>query len=359
MGAEGFQMPKPVNFAVLGLGMGMHHCRAILASQGAHLTAVCDHDPKRLSAAVKEFGVDGFAMWSDMLKADHIDAICVATESATHTTFGVQAARKGKHLLMEKPVDVSLSRINKLQAEVAKAGVKCGCVYQYRVDPCNIAIRKAIQTGKMGRVIGAHIRLPWLRLNEYYQGPHGRWRGTWKMDGGGSLSNQGIHSVDLLQWLVGPVESVCGYYGVFNHRIEAEDQAVAILKFKSGALGTLLTTTCAIPDQAMHTYIYGTKGSFSRKAEKLEFYEMGTPKERERMMKQFGGREEKNTAGVNALALSSDGHTVLIEDLVKAIRKDADPLIPIQSAAESVRIVKAIYQSARSGREVQIDRVKA
>lgn len=351
-------MARPMKFAVLGLGMGMHHCRAVVAAKGAELAAVCDHDPKRLSAAVKGFGVEGFAKWPDLLKSGIFDAVCIATESATHTTFGVQAARAGKHILMEKPVDISLARIKTLQSEVAKAGVKCGCVYQYRVDPCNLAMRSAIQSGKMGRVIGAHIRLPWLRLNAYYEGPHGSWRGTWKMDGGGSLSNQGIHSVDLLQWLVGPVESVCGFFGVFNHKIEAEDQAVAIFKFKNGALGSLLTTTCALPDQPMHTYVYGTKGSYSRKADKLEFFEMGTAKERERIMKQFGGKEEKNTAGANALDLSSDGHTILIEDLVKAVRTERDPVITIASAAESVRIVKAIYQSGRTGREVRVDRVR-
>lgn len=351
-------MARPINFAVLGLGMGMHHCRAVIAAKGAALVAVCDHDPARLAAGVKEFGVEGYAKWSDVLKDNDIDAVCISTESGTHTAFGTQAARAGKHMIMEKPVDISLARIKKLEREVAKAGVKCGCVYQYRVDPCNIALRKAIQAGKMGRVIGAHVRLPWLRLDDYYQGPHGRWRGTWKLDGGGSLSNQGIHSVDLIQWLVGPVESVCGYFGVFNHTIEAEDQAVAILKFTNGALGTLMTTTCAIPDQPMHVYIYGTKGSYSRKAEKLEFYEMGTPKERERMMKLFGGQEARNSAGVDPLALSSDGHTLLVEDLVTAVRTNRDPIIPIDSATRSVEIVHAIYRSGRTGREVRIDQVR-
>jgi predicted dehydrogenase len=195
-------------------------------------------------------------------------------------------------------------------------------------------------------------------LNDYYQGPHGRWRGTWKHDGGGSLSNQGIHTVDLVQWIAGPVHSVCGFFGVFNHKIEAEDQVVAILKFENGALGTLLTTTCTIPDQPLHLHMYGTKGSYSRKADLLEFYEMGTPKERERMMRLFGGERLHDTAGVDPLALSTDGHKRLVEDLVAAVRNGRDPAITIDSASRSVEIVHAIYRSGRTGREVKVGEMR-
>lgn len=351
-------MARALNFAVLGLGMGVHHCKAVVDAKGANLVAVCEHDPKRLKAGVKEFGVKGYAEWSDVLKDPEIDAICVTTESGTHAKFGIEAARAGKHIVMEKPVDISLARIKKLQQEVKKAGVKCGCIYQYRMDNCNILIRKAIRSGKMGKVIGAHIHLPWLRLPSYFQGPHGRWKGTWKMDGGGSLSNQGIHSVDLIQWLAGPVHSVCGFYGVFNHKIEAEDQVVAILKFESGALGTLFTTTCANPDQPIHVYIYGSKGSYSRKGDKLEFYEMGPAKDRKRMMALFGGVKTHDSAGVDPMALSADGHTLIVEDLVKAVRNNREPAITIASAAHSVEIAKAIYQSGRTGREVKISQVR-
>ncbi|MCC6487902.1 MAG: Gfo/Idh/MocA family oxidoreductase, partial [Candidatus Hydrogenedentes bacterium] len=204
----------------------------------------------------------------------------------------------------------------------------------------------------------AHIHLPWMRLNSYFEGPHGAWRGTWKMDGGGSLSNQGIHCVDLLQWLAGPVHSVCGFHGVFNHPIEAEDQAVAILKFESGALGTLYTTTCANPDQPFHLYMYGTKGSFSRRGERLEYFEMGSPKDRERMKGVTGGVNRRDTAGLDPLALSIAGHILLIEDLVKAIRTGREPAITIESAKHSVEIVTAVYQSSRTGRAVEIAKLR-
>lgn len=351
-------MAKTLNFAVLGLGMGMHHCRAVADASGANLVAVCDHDKKRLAVGVKTFGVKGYAKWPEVLRDKDIDAVCITTESGTHAKFGIEAARAGKHIIMEKPVDISLARIEKFQEEVKKAGVKCGCIFQYRMDNCNILIRKAIQAGKMGKVIGAHIHLPWLRLPSYFQGPHGRWKGTWDMDGGGSLTNQGIHSVDLIQWLAGPVHSVCGFFGAFNHRIEAEDQAVAILKFESGALGTLFTTTCANPDQPQHVYMYGSKGSFSRKGDKLEFYELGTPKERERMMNLFGGVKKHDATGVDPMAVSANGHTLIVEDLVKAVQSNREPAIAIESAKHSVEIATAIYRSGRTGREVKISQVR-
>jgi predicted dehydrogenase len=222
------------------------------------------------------------------------------------------------------------------------------------MDPCNVRLRKAILAGKMGRLIGVHAGLPWLRLDSYYCDPHGTWRGTWKLDGGGSLMNQGIHTVDLVQWLAGPVRSVSAFYGVHNHAIEAEDQVVAVLKFENGALGTLYTTTCAVPEGAQRVYMFGTKGSFSRHGDKLEFYEMGPASERKRMMAAFGGVQTADAASRDPLAVSADGHTLIIEDLVQAVRRDRSPVIPIESAAHSVAIAAAIYQSGRTGREVRV-----
>ncbi len=347
-------MPANLRFAVLGLGMGMHHCKAITDAKGATLAAVCDHDKGRLANAVAQYGVHGYERWVDVLNDKSIDAVCVVTESGTHTDFGVQAAKAGKHIIMEKPVDISPARIQKLRAAVSKAGVKCGCIFQSRMDPCNVRLRKAIQAGKLGKIIGVHAGLPWLRLDSYFSGPHGAWRGTWKLDGGGSLMNQGIHTVDLIQWLAGPVKSVSGFYGVFNHSVESEDQAVAILKFENGALGTLYTTTCATPDGAQRVHIFGTKGSFSRHGEKLEFYEMGPESERLWMMSAFGGIRTSDAAGRDPMAVSADGHTLIIEDLIQAVRKNRPPAITIDSAAHSVEIVLAIYKSGRTGREIRV-----
>jgi predicted dehydrogenase len=350
-------MAGSVNFAVVGLGMGGHHCKAIQGAKGACLAAVCDLDEERLAQRVNEFGCRGYSRYADVLKDKSIDAVCIATESGYHAAMGIQAARAGKHLIVEKPVDVTPAKIRKLEDAVIEAGVKCGCIFQSRMDNGNILIKKAIDAGRMGRIIGAHAHLPWFRADSYFEGPHGPWRGTWKLDGGGSMMNQGIHTIDLVQWLAGRVESVCGFYGVHNHRIEAEDQAVAILKFENGALGTFYSTTCCIPESAQRLYLYGTKGSFSRYGSTLEFYEMDAPAQRDRMMNLFGGQKKAEAGGKDPMAVSADGHLLIIEDLVRAIRYDREPVIPISSAKHAVEIACAIYRSARLRREVKIREV--
>ena len=350
-------MARALNFAVVGLGMGGHHCRAIRDAKGAHLAAVCDIDKTRLRKTVREYGCEGFESYTDLLKDPDIDVVNIVTESGYHAQMGIKAAKAGKHLIVEKPVDVTPAKIKKLDDAVKATGVKCGCIFQSRMENCNIMLHKAIKKGNMGRIIGAHAHLPWFRAESYFEGPHGPWRGTWKMDGGGALMNQGVHTIDLIQWLAGPVESVCGFYDVHNHDIEAEDQTVAILKFENGALGTLYATTCCIPEGAQRVYMYGTKGSFSKHGSSLELYEMGTPAQRKRMMALFGGEKKVDAIGKDPMAVSADGHMLIVEDLVKAIRYDREPAIPISSAKHAVEIACAIYKSARTGKEVKISNI--
>lgn len=351
-------MPKELNFAVIGLGMGMHHCKAIEQAKGARLAAVCDVDPERLERTVKTYGCKGYRSYAALLKDPEIDVVNIVTESGKHAKMGIQAAKAGKHLIVEKPVDITPGRVRRLEEAVAKAGVKCGCIFQSRMENCNILIKKAIEKGEMGRLIGVHAQLPWFRADSYFQGPHGPWRGTWKLDGGGSLMNQGIHTLDLIIFLAGPVHSVAGFYGVFNHTIEAEDQVVAILQFENGALGTLFTTTCCVPDKAQRIFLYGTKGSFSRYGGTLEFYDMGPKKERQRMMDLFGAGPKSDAASRDPMAVSADGHMLIVEDLVKAVRSDREPVIPLSAAKHSVEVACAIYRSARKGREVKISEVR-
>ncbi len=351
-------MAKTLNFAVVGLGMGGHHCKALKNAKGAHLAAVCDIDEDRLAQRMKEFDCKGYTRYADVLKDKSIDAVCIVVESGYHAKLGIQAAKAGKHIIMEKPIDITPAKIKPLEEAVKAAGVKCGCIFQYRMDNCNILIKKAIDSGKMGKLIGAHAHLPWWRGDDYFAGPHGPWRATWKIDGGGSMMNQGIHTVDLIQWLAGPVESVFGFYGVHNHKIQAEDQVVAVLKFKNGALGTFYSTTCTIPEGAQRVYMYGTKGSFSRYGNTLETYAMDTAAQRERMMNLFGGSAKASSgASKDPMAISADGHQLIIEDLVKAVYANREPIIPISSAKHAVEIACAIYKSAQTHREVKVSEV--
>jgi len=347
-------MARTLNVVVVGLGMGGHHCLAIQGAKGAHLAGVCDLDEGRLAKAAKTYGAKPYRRYADVLKDNDVDVVAIVTESGKHARMGIQAARAGKHMIMEKPIDVTPSAIQRLEDAVAAAGVKVGCIFQSRMDNCNILLKKAIDKGKLGKLIGAHAHLPWFRADSYFEGPHGTWRATWKMDGGGSMMNQGIHTIDLVQWLAGPVESVCGFYDVHNHDVEAEDQVVACLKFANGALGTFYSTTCCVPEGAQRVYLYGAKGSFSTHGSTLESYEAGGPKERERMMRLFGGQNKDDAIARDPMAVSADGHLLIIEDLVRAIRTDRDPVIPLASAKHAVEIACAIYKSARTGKTVRV-----
>ncbi|MCP4645737.1 MAG: Gfo/Idh/MocA family oxidoreductase [bacterium] len=347
-------MAKEMKFAVVGLGMGVHHCKAIVSAKGAALEAVCDTDEERLGKAVKEYGCKGYKRYSDLLKDAGVDAVNIATESGKHARMCIQAANAGKHIIVEKPIDITPQRISLLQGAIKKTKVKCGCIFQSRMENCNIMLKKLIDKGRIGNLIGAHAALPWFRAQSYYEGPHGTWKGTWKMDGGGSLMNQGIHTVDLVIFLAGKVKSVCGFYSVHNHKIEAEDQAVAILRFENGALGTLYTTTCCIPDGAQRLHFFGSKGSFTKDGGTLQSLEMNAKKERERMLDLFGGKKKKSKIGSDPMAVSADGHTLIIEDLVKSVRTGKDPVISLSDARHAVDVACAIIKSARTGKEVKI-----
>lgn len=347
-------MPKDIQFAVVGLGMGGHHCNALERANGARLAAVCDYDAERLECISKQHGCKGYSRYSELLKDTSIDVISIAVESGKHAAMGVEALRAGKHIVVEKPVDITPARIKLLEDAVAETGLKCGCIFQSRVDACNVLLKKAIDKGQMGQLIGVHGHLPWFRAQAYYEGPHGAWHGTWKLDGGGSLMNQGIHTLDLVAWLAGPVRRVAAFFGIHNHHIEAEDQTAAALEFENGALGTFASTTCAVPESEQRIYMYGTKGSFVRRGSVLESYAMGVEKERERMLGLFSSASHDAAVAKDPMAVSFAGHVVIFEDMVKAVRNDREPLIPISSAKHSVVVANAIYKSARTGKAVEI-----
>ena len=348
---------KAIRFGVVGLGMGRHHCVAINNARGAELAAICDKHPGRLAEREKEFKVKAYQDYAAMLKDPDIDVVSIVTESSTHADLGIAAVKAGKHILVEKPVDITPARINKLERAVAAAGVKCGCIFQARMEPCSIALKKAIEKGKMGRMIGMHGTLPWYRGDDYFLGPFGPWRGTWTIDGGGSMMNQGIHTIDQLIFLGGPVKRVCGFYDVFNHNIEAEDLAVACLQYENGALGTVFTTTCANPGGPQTVYGFGTKGSFRKAGALLTSYEMGGKAERKRVMEKFGDTDTNPDASKDAMAVALDGHTMLMEDMARAIKQDREPIISLAQARHAVEVVCAVYKAANTGRTIEVARM--
>ena len=348
---------RDIGFGVVGLGMGQHHVKAITDAVGARLIAVCDTDEERLNKVVEQYGVKGYARYEEMLADKEIEVVNVCTPSGMHVDMAIPAVEAGKHIIVEKPVDVMAERIERLIEAVQKAGVKATAIFQSRTVPMNRRIKDAIDTGRLGKLIGVHALLPWWRAQSYYEGPHGSWKGTWALDGGGSLMNQGVHTMDLLQWFGGRVKSVMGTFGVYGHDIEAEDMSAGLLKYYNGAIGTVMTTTCAYPGLSQLITIYGENGVIQKEESTLKAWKIKGECEKEEeaeMLALYGPKEQRDgaTTASDPMAVGAAGHQGQVEDLVRAIREDGEPYITLESAKHAVEVVNAIYESGRTGEEV-------
>lgn len=350
---------RPIRFAVVGLGMGRSHCRDITLAEGAELVAVCDLVPERVQAMVEKYGCRGTHSFDEILAAPDIDVVNIATPSGLHSDMTVAALRAGKHVICEKPPDVTVAKVDAMIAATRETGKKLQVIFQSRLEPLYRRVRQTIADGRLGRLIGVHATVHWYRAQSYFHSP-GNWKGTWALDGGGSLANQGVHTVDLLQWLCGPVTEVYGKFGVFAHDIEAEDKTVAVLTFANGALGTLTTTTAAYPGFDTAVFIHGDKGAIScQNGLRVWRIQSETPEaeaeEERQMMALYGPKEERDTGvASDPFALGSLGHRGEVEDMVQAIREDRDPMITIDSARHTVQILNAIYESGRTGLPVRL-----
>ena len=223
--------------ALVGCGrISKNHFDAIRNVEGLTLSAVSDVDPDRARAAAAEQGVQSFTNYAEMLKEADCDLVTIATPSGMHSSQGILAARAGKHVITEKPMAITLEQADALVDACDAEGVKLFVVKQNRLNPSIQLLKRAVDKGRFGRIYLANTTVRWHRPQEYYDAAS--WRGTWEFDGG-AFMNQASHYVDLIQWLIGPVESVVAKTATQARRIEAEDSGVAVLKFRNGALGVI------------------------------------------------------------------------------------------------------------------------
>jgi predicted dehydrogenase len=343
--------PKKVRFGIVGCGMiAEFHRTGIVKCPEAELYAVSDNVPDRAQQfAAKHSVPHWFDDYRKMLALPELDAVCLCTPSGLHAEPAIAAAEAKKHILCEKPLDVTLEKIDALLAAVRRNGVKMGAVFQSRVQPDTKRVKKAIENGLLGRILQADLRTKWYRNQAYYDS--GAWRGTFALDGGGCLMNQGIHGIDLYQWLVGPVTSLYGKVATVNHEIEVEDSAYAICELAGGGRGVIMGSTCAYPGFPTRIEIHGDKGSICLEDAKIVSWDIiGQDKPADL---QIGGGPGVGGAG-DPKAISSLGHETLVADLARAILENRDPLISGAEARRAVAIILAIYQSSREGRLVVI-----
>ena len=342
-------MNAEIGFGMIGTGMvAKYHAAAIAEASGARLSAVCRADASRAAEAAQEFGVPCETGLEALLDRPDVDAVCVCTPSGLHAQQVQEAARAGKHVLVEKPMALSLTDADAMIGACQKAGVHLGVCFQRRTDPEIRELAAAIGAGELGRLVLGTVSVPYFRSQSYYDSA--TWRGTWSLDGGGALMNQGIHLVDLLLWLMGDEAEVIGASGgAASHEIEVEDGVVAAFRFSQGARGTLAATTAAAPGFPHRVEIYGTKGGAQIEGDGLIRWEGEAP----RIHPQGQGTEAAGS-GASPTGISAIGHTHIVQDFVESIRDGRQPLVSGAEGRRSLALILDVYRAAGlgPGREV-------
>ena len=345
-----------VGFGIVGCGMiAAFHARAIQDLPDAKLVAVQTSNPANAQKISEQVG--GCAIYTDsaeFLNHPGLQIVNICTPSGAHLDPAVSAAAAGKHVVVEKPLEITLARCDQIIAACDRAKVQLCTIFPSRFSPANIALKEAIAAGKFGRLTLGDTSVKWWRTQEYYD--NGGWRGTWKLDGGGAFMNQAIHNVDLLNWLMGDVAEVCGFTGTLAHeRIEVEDTGVAVLRFKNGALGVMQATTSAWPGLLKKTEIHGTTGSAIVEQDDVLLWKFDpeAPEDqqtRDRFAQKVGG----GGGAADPKAISYQGHLRQLEDFINSIQTGKKPVVDGADGRKSVEIILAIYESAQSGRRVSL-----
>ncbi|HID95682.1 MAG TPA: Gfo/Idh/MocA family oxidoreductase [Candidatus Latescibacteria bacterium] len=321
---------EEIGIGVIGLGMGANRCEMVCHTQGARLVAVADINAERAERIANKHNVEWYTDYHCLLERDDVDVVYIMTPSGLHEEMSVEAAKAGKHVIVTKPIEVTLEKADRMIDECTKKGVKLAVDFEQRYVADNVKIWRAIREGKLGKLILGEVRMKWYRSQEYYEG----WHGTWELDGGGSLINQTIHWIDLLQWFMGPVETVFGHTGVFAHKIETEDLGAAILTFRNGAVGTILGTTTYHTDSPPRIEIHGDRGSISTSNNRIELWEF--------------------TDGYQPEEIPEGSPQNVVEDMVSALKEDRNPRVSGREGRKSLEIVLAIYRSARTKKVVKL-----
>lgn len=343
-------------FGIIGLGViAEFHAKAIENMTGARLVAGFDPVPGRAKAFGELHKCRGYENIADFLKDPELEIVTVATPSGLHLDGAVAAAEAKKHVIVEKPLEVTPERCKAIVEACRKNNVKLSGVFPSRYHEVSQLIKDAIEKGRFGQIAFADAQIKWYRSQEYYDS--GSWRGTWKMDGGGCLMNQGIHAIDLLQWFMGPVDEVSAYMNTIGHeRIEVEDTAAVTLKFANGAVGTIEGTTCAYPGFLKVIEIMGTKGSAVMEEESLTKWEFAeeTPEDEE-IRRKYSNATATGGGASDPKAIGFHGHQRLFESFLKSLNENTEPEVSGESASRSVEIICAAYESARKGKPVRLN----
>lgn len=344
-----------IGIGIIGCGMiANFHARAIGDVDGARLVGCADRMPEFAAKFAEKNDCRAFDSLEAMLADPEIDAVTVCSPSGAHLEPALAAAAAGKHIVVEKPLEITTQRCDQIIEACEKAGVRLAVTFQSRFHESSRLMKQAIEQGRFGTVTMGDAYVKWYRSQEYYDS--GAWRGTWALDGGGALMNQAIHSVDLLVWLMGPVAEISAMTATMTHeRIEVEDVAVANLKFASGALGVIEATTTSYPGALKRIEISGSHGSAVLEEEDLKDWQFAEEtSEDDDIRKRMAGRTESGGGAADPSAIDHHGHAMVFQDFIAAINENRSPTVDGPEGRRSVEVIRAIYESAEKGKRVKL-----
>lgn len=342
-------------FGIIGCGMiANFHCKAVADLRNAKVAACYDTRPEAADRLAAQVGCRAYHDLNAMLADPDVQVVTIGTPSGAHMEPAVAAAKAGKHVIVEKPLEVTLKRCDAVIKACEASGVTLATIFPSRFHESSQLLKRAVEQGRFGRLTIGDAYVKWYRTQQYYDS--GAWRGTWALDGGGALMNQAIHSVDLLLWLMGPVVEVTAHMATLAHeRIEVEDVAMATLRFANGALGVIEATTAAYPGALKRVEIHGSEGSAVLEEEDLKTWAFAKPTARDKaLLERMAGKTQTGGGAADPAAIGHHGHTAMFKDVLKAIGSGARPLIDGAEGRRSVEVILAIYKAALTGRSVAL-----
>jgi len=350
-----FRRQGPIdNFMTIRLGLigggniSETHARAAMTIPGVEVSAIYGSNSTKVARICGECGATPYSDFERFLGHKPMEFVAIGSPSGLHAEQGIAAARRGLHVLTEKPLEISTRKGRELIAAANEAGVKLGVFFQDRFKPDIIQVKKWMDAQILGKPILADARVKWFRPPSYYG--DSRWRGTLALDGGGALINQAIHTVDLLLWLFGDVVSVQAEKRTALHKIEAEDTLVALLEFANGAMGVLQAATSAYPGYPRRVELTGSEGTVIIEHDRLLAADLrNKPSELQSM------GDDRNSSANSAAVSDVRGHRAVTEDFIEAIRTNREPRCSGAEGLRSVALVEKIYEACRLGKRVEVE----
>lgn len=339
---------KKIGFGIIGCGViSGWHASVIKEIEGAKLIGAYDRNTMSVTDFCMKNDCRMFTTSQELLAREDIDVVCVCTPSGVHAPIVIEAANAGKHIIVEKPMAITTEQLNSIVEAVERNHVQLTSISQRRFGDTIVKIKNFIDNGELGRLLIGDVHMKYFRSPEYYASAG--WRGTWAMDGGGALMNQGIHGIDVLQYLMGPVKSVSAVCKTLDRDIEVEDAAVAVVEYVNGAVGVIEGTTCVTPGYPCRTEISGTKGTIVLEGDRIVRFDVeGYPSIEEKIVDNRGNEKSFQ----DPTAFSTEGHKRQFIDFLNALEHGSKPLIDVYEGKQAVDLILSIYKSSEKGEKV-------